>query len=630
MKTKVLHTVILAMGISAAANAQTPYVLLGHSYSQDFSTLATGLPGGWQVYKNATTSSLGSAANYNMAATPWVSGAGSFNNNAAMDTFYANAPAASQNAAANRALGIKQDATLDGGAAFVFRISNTRGLSCIHFSFNLASLDLNAVRRTTWRVDYAKGSNPTSFNAIMASGDLQTGDNSFKQNTITGALPWCVNNQDSNIWIRIVALDPATGSLTWPTSTIDNFSLTWNGKPPITMQSNRTNVPCYGGQTGAYNLVVGGAAPPYEYAVDSAAPNAPVFTNNPSFTALYSGIHTIMVRDADSSVYYFTDTITQPDAPLGMCLKKIDAVTCYGGSDGIASANAWGGTPPYQYSWDGNPYGAFKTDKDTNGTLTGGLHVVTIKDTNGCLIADNKFIWQPDSISATFYISDVSCPGGGNGYAYTEDVSGGNHGCYHYQWSTNAGDSSSEVDNLAAGTYTLTITDRKGCSNSFPVTIAQPDPFVINKNITPDMGNCSGSVTVTVNGATPGYSYYWSTGSTAQTISDLCYNQIYFLKVEDSRGCYIMDTITVPLPTDVAEASGNNAVKLYPNPASDVLNIDAPQNVNIIISDVSGKTLRTVENAKQVNVSDMSTGIYIISILDEKNQLIGHSKFMKQ
>ena len=89
----------------------------------------------------------------------------------------------------------------------------------------------------------------------------------------------------------------------------------------------------------------------------------------------------------------------------------------------------------------------------------------------------------------------------------------------------------------------------------------------------------------------------------------------------------------VPVMKQAPSAVGNvsaNSIQLYPNPATSTLNIAAAENVNVEVVALDGKTLISQNNAKQINVSALANGLYIIKVYNENNNLIKTAKFNKQ
>src|SRR5688572_20868207 len=145
--------------ISLSVSAQV--TLSGTSHSENFDALSGGLPTGFTVRTAASATALGNPAMLNTSAISWSSTTGQFANFAS-GNIGAGASAATQAAAADRAIGVRQTGTVgDPGAAFVFQVANTSGRNSFVLDFKLQSLDVASTRTVTWRVDYGFGSNPT-------------------------------------------------------------------------------------------------------------------------------------------------------------------------------------------------------------------------------------------------------------------------------------------------------------------------------------------------------------------------------------------------------------------------------------------------------------------------------------
>ncbi|PQJ10521.1 hypothetical protein CJD36_011130 [Flavipsychrobacter stenotrophus] len=83
------------------------------------------------------------------------------------------------------------------------------------------------------------------------------------------------------------------------------------------------------------------------------------------------------------------------------------------------------------------------------------------------------------------------------------------------------------------------------------------------------------------------------------------------------------------ISTTVANANTAGDIKLFPNPATNVLNISAAENVNVVVLSMDGKTLIEQTNAKNINVSKLATGVYMVKIYNSNNNLIKTVKFEK-
>ncbi len=156
----------------------------------------------------------------------------------------------------------------------------------------------------------------------------------------------------------------------------------------------------------------------------------------------------------------FIVTITaQPKCDSFTINPKITNVACYGQTNGKIALNIKGGTPPYAIAWADNA-----TNHDTTRIVKKGQYNCTITDNKGCLLwTDLIEITQPAPLHADTLVSQptVSNPHGGSIYVTTT----GGTAPYHYTWSTgNPNDTFAYLNNLDSGRYTVTVTDKNGCT----------------------------------------------------------------------------------------------------------------------------------------------------------------------
>lgn len=210
--------------------------LTGTNYLQKFDGLDAGLPAGWMVCTNAHATNAGTATIFVAAHTSWGNQAGQFQNSAATGNAGTNLlgseSSALQGTFTNRALAIRQTAAFgDPGAAFVCNITNTLGR--VNFQLSLDFLMLSVqTHSTVWTLDYAVGANATNFIPLATYADPGVFGATHTNISFGAAL----DNQSSNVWIRIAALNPSTGSTgSRDTFGVDNFSLAWSNvvTPPV-------------------------------------------------------------------------------------------------------------------------------------------------------------------------------------------------------------------------------------------------------------------------------------------------------------------------------------------------------------------------------------------------------------
>lgn len=245
--------------------------LTGTNYTQNFDSIGNGLPAGWSVRTNASATSLGTAATFNTSAVSWGTSTGQFgdqagttNNSGAVAT--GSETSTSQGAFTNRCPAIRQVANnsasfpgSDPGAAFVFQIANTKGLSNLTFSVDLNMLSVQG-HSTTWTIDYAVGNSPTSFTTLGTYSDPGV----FGTTTVTYNLGTDANDQSQNVWIRAAALSVSTGSGSRDTFGIDNFNLNYSGPLTPTISSQPMSV-TNGVLTTATLAVAASGSPPLSY-----------------------------------------------------------------------------------------------------------------------------------------------------------------------------------------------------------------------------------------------------------------------------------------------------------------------------------------------------------------------------
>ncbi len=197
-----------------------------------------------------------------------------------------------------------------------------------------------------------------------------------------------------------------------------------------------------------------------------------------SVTGLCAGFQTLVVSDANNC--FGVDSVNIPSPPAIDIFVDVQPVSCNGLNDGRVTLTVNGGTPGYQYLW--LETGAI-TPAVSN--LAAGQYNAVVTDANGCTKTQRVEVIQPDRLILTLDQATstprVTCAGSTDGVIRVFFNSADNInpvGPSPYSWSNNVAPASSPVaSNLTPGTYSVTITDTKGCRDSLSFTITSPPPI---------------------------------------------------------------------------------------------------------------------------------------------------------
>ncbi len=233
---------------------------------------------------------------------------------------------------------------------------------------------------------------------------------------------------------------------------------------------------------------------------------------------------------------------------VGVSTSVTANISCNGGSNGSATATASNGTTPYTYSWSGG-----QTTTSVTG-LSAGTYTVTVTDHNGETGSATAAITQPATLSISAGVTaNVSCNGGANG-SVSSTPSGGTSP-YTYSWT--GGGTASAYTGLSIGTYTVTVTDNKGCTATAFATITQPG--VIKDTITSITYlpcGAGANATIGVTGGTIPYTYLWSpSGKTTAAVTGLSWGT-YTVSVSDAMGCSSVLPIAINQPVNWTDTTG--------------------------------------------------------------------------
>jgi hypothetical protein len=319
---------------------QAQVSLTGTSYTETFDGIGTGYPTGWSVKLHATATALGTDTVLTTTPIKWTSTTKGVSNYASADGLAAtDTLPATQNAATDRALGVRQTSSLgDPGFAFTVQIANTTDMNTFGLAFKLQSLDASSPRTTIWKVQYATGAAPTTFTDLTTTpATITTGGSTWSNTNVTASFGALLDNQSGPVWIRIVALTASTGSGNRPTSAIDDFTLTWTNGAATTVAAP-VFTPNSGTYYGAVNVSIASSTPGSEvrYTTDGTTPDGTsTLYTSPINVSTQTTINAIGIKTGltNSTVSTATYTIVTPVACANIAellTKTADNSTVYG------------------------------------------------------------------------------------------------------------------------------------------------------------------------------------------------------------------------------------------------------------------------------------------------------------
>ena len=372
------------------------------------------------------------------------------------------------------------------------------------------------VSATTSDATICSGST-TRLNAVSNSANV-----SYTWTPVTGlSCPTCATTSASPVNTTVYTLNMDSAGL----SAISHVTITVNNKMNIE-STEVTDASCFGSKNGSAKVEISGGTGAYSYLWNNGETGM-------SISAIVAGNYSVTVTDAKGCTVSAAATVVQPDA-LVAAIRSTNAVCSL--NDAVLTANAQGGTPSYSFVWNngqnalsvsspmagnyavtvldaagctssasfsvaqpstpaveivasnascslvyatatanvtGNSQNfsfAWSNGENTSSItdLSAGSFSVTVTDALGCTSSASKNFTQPEPMNVaitTSLVVDTKVYG-----KATVNVTGGTPQ-YSYLW--NNGANTSEISGLAAGTYSVTITDNKGCNQTATTEISE-------------------------------------------------------------------------------------------------------------------------------------------------------------
>ena len=204
-----------------------------------------------------------------------------------------------------------------------------------------------------------------------------------------------------------------------------------------------------------------------------------------------AGIYAVTITDAKGCTKIVSGiSVTQPAAGLSLSATQINP-SCNGSTNGSIDLSVTGGTAGYGYAWTGP--GGFTSSSEDIGSRPAGTYSVVVTDSKGCTANLSVTLTQPAVLSLSTSITHPSCPSTvttlGNNGAINLTVTGGTT-AYGFVWTASNGGivpggqaNQEDLTLLVAGTYSVTVTDSKGCTATTSATLTNLNPIPVQPGV---------------------------------------------------------------------------------------------------------------------------------------------------
>ena len=378
------------------------------------------------------------------------------------------------------------------------------------------------------------------FSNGSASVSVSTGTGPFTYNWSNGLTTATVSNLAAGSYPVTVS---SSGGCSATASAVVSSST------GITLSSFGGRSGCISSGTASVSVLTGTG--PFTYTWSNSATTANV-------ASLAPGNYSVTVTGAAGCSA--SASVTVLSTGTGVTLSSSFTASTCSGNTGSASVTATAGDSPFTYIWSNGA----TTSGITN--VAGGTYTVTVTGSTGCSATAAVSVTASGSLNVTATGGNASC-GSSNGSASAQ-VTGS--GTYSYLWSNSA--TTDTIQNLAAGTYTVTVTGGGGCSGTASAVV-NPSGGTVNIQAQPT-AFCQGDSSQIC--APAGYAvYHWNTGLSSQCIYATAPGN-YYVTVTDNSNCtatsnHVAITVNVPTPVtltqhnDTLKASGGVTYQWYIN-----------------------------------------------------------------
>ena len=299
-----------------------------------------------------------------------------------------------------------------------------------------------------------------------------------------------------------------------------------------------TDAGCAESTNGAITVTAAGGTEPYTYSWTAVGGGGAVISTDPTIENVGPNTYTVVITDGTGATLIRNYEVeTQSDFTASATVSG--TLDCFDSTNGEIQATVTNNGTSTSFTYEFELAGAMVGTNTTGflGNASPGIYTVFVIDNFMCEQQTTVELTAPQPVSITKTIKTVSCDGRQDGEIFVEGMGGTSP--YSYAWSS--GQLGQQVNNLAPGNYTVTVTDANDCQVIESYTLMSASPIIVTIETEPhtDANDCNGSVMAIVLGGNPAYSYDWINipgNPDTGTVTNLCAGT-YMLQVTDANGC---------------------------------------------------------------------------------------------
>ncbi len=391
---------------------------------------------------------------------------------------------------------------------------------------------------------------------------------------------------------------------------------------------------CYKDEEGTIILDINGGTG--DYIVDWGALDASKIESDIKAVNLGAKIYNIDVRDTNGCHVAHSVEVTQPDKALS-AVTPISIVQniCYNGTDGSIDLTIDGGTPNYTYIWQG--VGVNPSAEDQTGLVAGEEYSVKVYDANGCTWEEVFTMENPKELTLSLNSKDITCKDAANG---TIEATVTGESPFSYLWEDSysneiASGNYPKIENLSKDIYTVTVTDKLGCTITGSMEIYEPEELTARIESTDISCNNAndGTIKVYAEGGSGIFTYaLYKVGNTTPISTSKEQGSLeegaYQYKVQDEKGCNLTsNVINIKNPDPITISYNVTDVTIY-GESNGIIDLD-------IIGGTAGLSGYTIQwlngpsiitdstdpayNADKEVITGLKAGRYTVVVTDENN-----------